>query len=109
MVRRRRVTNALGDYSSFSLSSAGMFLSNVVENIKLEGVEPQSASPKNWKSRPLYLLLVAALLFKLERVTDNWREARMVGWRRRRIHSLRYDGSFAQNSDPGGGYTQYFV
>ena len=57
---QRRVTNARGDFSSFSLPSAGMFLSNVVENIKLEGVEPQSASPKNWNSRPLHLLLDAA-------------------------------------------------
>ena len=65
--KQRRVTNTRGDFSSFSLSSAGMFLSNVVENIKLEGVEPQSASPKNWKTRFLYLLLVAALPSKLER------------------------------------------
>ena len=56
----RRVTNARGDFSSFSLPSAGMFLSNVDENIKLEGVEPQSASTKNWESRPLHLLLDAA-------------------------------------------------
>ena len=69
----RRVANARGDFSSFSLPSAGMFLSNVVENIKLEGVEPQSASPKNWNSRPLHLLLDAAY-HPASRAGQHWRQ-----------------------------------
>ena len=44
----------LRHHSSFSLPSAGMFLSNVVENIKLEGVEPQSASPETVKQEVVW-------------------------------------------------------